>query len=225
MVSKTRRSHAVSALLSHRSRRSPFLSHKSNCFPSSTFMIAPRSTSMGYSASVHPPGKSHTSELHSLLIYALNLSVVCPCELSRVSSDSSAGTPPRPFIRLWRKQFITHAMQNSLSAHPFFWKKTSTRGSYDFVSRFKIPPSDFNSTRAVRSRKASWDKLIAADSHQRESNATMRCVSRYFYPLLQGSAGTLGSTPPTTALILSAAEKKKKMMLQYKFVCVFFWRT
>ena len=138
LVSKSRRSDAVSALLSHCSRLSPFSSHMSSCLPTSTLMSAPRPASMGCSASVHPPGYCHTSVLHPFFIYALNFSVVCPCKLSNVSSDSSTGTPPPPCIRLLRKQRLAHAMQKSLSAHAFFWKKTSTRGSYAFFSTFEI---------------------------------------------------------------------------------------
>ena len=49
--------------------------------------------------------------------------------------------------------------------------------------RSMIPHSDCNSARAVRSRKALRDRFIA----------TMECRSRYFYPLLQGSAGILAA--------------------------------
>ena len=37
---------------------------------------------------------------------------------------------------LW-KHFSAHAMQNALSAHAFFWKKTSTRVSKAFFSTFE----------------------------------------------------------------------------------------
>ena len=90
LVSKTRRSDSVSALLSHRSRLPPFSSHMSSCLPTSTLMSAPRPTSVGCSASVHPPGLCHTSELHSFFMYALN----SPWSV-HASCPTSAAIPPR----------------------------------------------------------------------------------------------------------------------------------
>ena len=137
LKSKTCRLDAVSALLSHRSRLTTFSIHKSSCFLTSTLMNAPRPAPMRCGASVHHPWHSHPSELHSLLIHVLT----CPLSVrasSKFSSDCSAGTLPRPFIRLLRKHFSAHAMQNSLLAHAFSWKKVSVRGGIVHC-RFSTP--------------------------------------------------------------------------------------
>ena len=74
--------------------------------------------------------------------------------------------------------------------------------------RSRIPPSDFKSVRAVRSRKASWDRFFAADPHHRESK--LRCSGGQGTYILcskvcRHSTLAASSAPPTTALLLSAA--------------------
>ena len=64
----------------------------------------------------------------------------------------------------------------------------------------RIPPSYFNSVRAVKSRKASWDRFIPAYPHHRESTTKMLCTPRYFYRLFQRVCCTSLCTGDSTAV-------------------------
>ena len=72
------------------------------------------------------------------------------------------------------------------------------------LGKIKIFVQDFvpirTALRAVRSRKALWDRLIAAYPHHRETTTKMLCPSRYFYRMLQRVCCTVLCTGDSTAV-------------------------
>ena len=87
--------------------------------------------------------------------------------------------------------------------------------------RSRIPPSDFNSVRAVRSRKASWDKFIAADPHHRESKLQCSEGQGNYIFCSKGLQAQYSSSKQHTTHHRAASiriDKNEKMVLQSFFL-------
>ena len=138
LVSKTRRSDVVSALLSHRSRLSPFFKPYVKLLANLDLDECPKACIDGLQCVRAPFGVMLHQQVALLLHVCFELFRGLSVQVVQRQQRFLRGHPPSAYIRLLRKQRLAHAMQKSLSAHAFYWKRTPTRGSYAFFSTFEI---------------------------------------------------------------------------------------
>ena len=111
------------------------------------------------------------------------------------STSAACSFSDIPPMRLSCNDMRSPSKLEALTRRPFITCSLSST-----KCRSRIPPTDFNSVRAVRSRKALWDRFFAAYPHHRETTTKMLCPSRYFYRLLQRVCCTALCTGDRTAV-------------------------